>query len=151
MPGESQNMMPLRLPVSPDAELTQAEPAPFGPEEMNFLNHLRMVALSCRVKRRSDIFQACALISTDPQSTREAHVEALMRCLSEAMNRRPVMLRTGSAEVSFDEAWLIQLAKSLARGDTDSTAFLVGSRVVPAHRRNIRFLVGRISDCFSLV
>ncbi|WP_136637141.1 hypothetical protein [Pseudooceanicola onchidii] len=144
-------MMPLRLPHSPDADLPQVEAAPFGAEDMNFLNHLRMVALSCRVKPRSNIFEACALIATDPQSTRDAHVEALMRSLSEAMNRRPTLLRTGSTEVSFDEAWLIRLAKSLAHGDSDSAAFLLASRVVPAHRRNIRFLVGRISDCFALV
>lgn len=144
-------MMPLRLPQVPDAELPRPNHADHGPEEMNFLNHLRVMALSCRVKRKSDLFHACALISTDPQSSREAHAEALMRCLSQAMNRRPVMLRTGSTEVSFDEAWLIRLAKSLARKDTDSAAFLLGSRIDPAHRRNIRFLVGRISDCFALV
>ena len=143
-------MIPLRLPQTPEADLPRPDHADHGPEEMNFLNHLRMMALACRVKRRSDLFQACALIATDPQTSREAHAEALIRCLSEAMNRRPVMLRTGSTEVSFDEAWLIRLAKSLARGDTDSAAFLLGSRIEPAHRRNIRFLVSRISDCFSL-
>lgn len=144
-------MMPLRLPITPETDQTEAAPAAYGADEMSFINHLRMVALSCRVKPRSDLFQACALISTDPQSGREVHAEALMRCLSEAMNRRPTLLRTGSYEVSFDEAWLIRLAKSIARNDSDSTAFLLGSRIDPAHRRNIRFLVGRISDCFSLV
>ena len=67
------------------------------------------------------------------------------------MTRRPVLLRTGSEEVSFDEAWLIQLAKALARADDDSADFLLRSRVAQPHRRNIRFLVSRISDCFALV
>lgn len=144
-------MPPLRLSAPKVAEQPQRHEPEYGPEEMNFLNHLRVMALSCRVKSRSNLFHACALISADPQSTREAHAEALIRCLSEAMDRRPVMLRTGSSEVSFDEAWLIRLAKSLAGNDTDSAAFLLGSRIKPAERRHIRFLVGRISDCFALV
>jgi len=143
-------MMPLRLPVFQDADPQPKLPG-HGAEDMIFLNHLRMVALSCRVKPRTDLFHACALIYTDPQSSREAHAEALIRGLSEAMTRRPRLLRTGSEEVSFDEAWLIQFAKSLAIGDDNSAEFLLRSRIAPAHRRNIRFLVSRIAECFSLV
>ena len=144
-------MMPLRLPISAEVGTQHSAPAPYSAVEMNFLNHLRMVALSCRAKPRSDIFHACALISADPKSTRDAHVEALLRCLGEAMDHRPTMLRTGSSEVSFDEAWLLRLAKSIGQGDDDSAAFLLASRVLPAHRRHIRFLIARISDCFALI
>lgn len=141
-------MTALRLPHMAE---TPPAPTPFGSGDLSCLNHLRRIALACRVKPRADLFQACALISTDPQSSRDAHAEALMRCLPEALARRPLMLRAGSPEVSFDEAWLIRLARSIACHDTDSTAFLLASRIAPAHRRHIRFLVGHISEYFSPV
>ncbi len=116
-----------------------------------FLNHVRFVALGCRAKGRTDIFKACALLSMDKSQSIRAHAEALVQCLNEALAKRPVLFRPGTEELSFDEAWLVQLAAALRRDDEDSVRFLLQSRVVPEHHRHIRFLLTRISRQFSQI
>lgn len=74
-----------------------------------------------------------------------------MRCLPEALGKAPVLYRPGEAELSFDEAWLMRLSEATARGDDDSAAFLLGSRVQRQDRRNLSYLIHSVSECFSLV
>lgn len=141
-------MTPLRLDIAPPAA-PNPPPATDGAGDA-FLNHMRFVAMGCRVKPRADLFQACALLHADPASTRDACAEALMRCLNDALGVRAKMLSPGVAERSFDEDWLVQLGRACQRGDEGSIAFLLGSRVRRADRRMIRFLVGRVVAWFHL-
>ena len=134
-----------------EAQWEWPESAPREDGQHGFLNHLRFVALGCRARARTDLFKACALLSTDKSQSIRAHAEALVCCLGEALDRRAVLFRPGTAELSFDEAWLVQLAAALHRGDEPSTRFLLQSRVAPQHRRHIRFLIARISEQFSLI
>ncbi|MFQ6551702.1 hypothetical protein AAD018_005065 [Aestuariibius insulae] len=115
-----------------------------------FLNHVRFVALGCRAKARTDLFEACALLSLDRHSSFRAHAEALILCLSDALGQRAILFRPGTREHSFDEAWLLRLAAALAQSDEDSAAFLLRSRLPREHHRHIRFLVTRISLPFAL-
>ena len=142
-------MVPVQLDLVADAR-----PAPpqrhVSDTAFAYLNFLRFVSMSCRVKPRTDLFQACALLHVDRSASREAHAEALMRCLGEALGKQPRLHSPGTVEMSFDENWLVQLGEAIARDDDGSTAFLLKSRVLPEHRRLVRFLVGRISECFSL-
>ncbi|MEM8579992.1 MAG: hypothetical protein AAGF50_02190 [Pseudomonadota bacterium] len=126
--------------------------APYMPsdEERRFLNLLRLVGRDCRAKARADLFQACATLSVDSSAAKMAHAEVLMRCLSQALEKTPIFYRPGEQSLSFDEAWLLQLASAIARGDTDSRTFLLHSRIVPHARRNCAFLVSAIVDQFSL-
>ncbi|WP_299773670.1 hypothetical protein [uncultured Tateyamaria sp.] len=139
-------MVPLRLDMV-------ADPRPIRPvsaEAFAFINHLRFVSMSCRSKPRADLFEACALLHVTRTASQEAHAEALMRCLSQALGK-PARLHTpGTLEMSFDETWLIQLGQAVVRRDEASVGFLLRSRVLPEHRRLVRFLVGRISEYFSL-
>lgn len=73
-----------------------------------------------------------------------------MRCIDEALERRVRFLAPGTVEITFDEAWLVQLASATARQDADSMDFLLRSRVAPEHRRLVRYLVSRTTDCFAL-
>ena len=120
-------------------------------QERLFLNTVRFISLTCRAKAREDLFEACALLAVDRDASRDAHIEALVRCLHEALGKRAVLYGPGTLELSFDESWLVQLATSLAREDELSTNFLLHSRVKPHHRRHVSFLVGRIAECFNLV
>lgn len=113
------------------------------------LNQLRRAARDCRAAARADLFEACALLSADRGVAQRAHADALMKCLPQALGRRPKMLRPGVAEVSFDEAWIVRMATSAAQGDGDSFAFLLRSRVPPWARRNIAFLVASLSETAS--
>lgn len=137
-------MVPLRL------ELV-AEPRPVrpvSPEAFAYLNHLRFLSMSCRSKPRADLFEACALLHATRSASRDAHAEALMRCLNEALGKPARLHAPGTFEMSFDETWLVQLGQAVMRQDDASTAFLLKSRVLPEHRRLVRFLVGRISEFF---
>lgn len=121
------------------------------PGALALINQLRFVALACRVKPRTDLFEACALLHVNRCAAQEAHAEALMRCLNQALGKTARLHAPGTEELSFDEAWLIALARACARRDDNSTAFLLKSQVCLEHRRLVRFLMGRISDCFPLI
>ena len=69
-----------------------------------------------------------------------------MRCLAQALGRRPVLYRQGELEMSFDEKWLIALVHSLTSGDEASATFLLHSRVPKHARRNLVFLLRRVTD-----
>ena len=118
--------------------------------ERDLLTHLRITALRCRAAARTDLFHACALLSTDRNQARNAHADALMRCIGTALGKRPILFRPGEAEVSFDERWLLSLARAHARGDEGSFSFLMASRVEKWAIRNLGFLIRRITDTFSL-
>lgn len=113
-----------------------------------FLNHLRLAALQCRCKPKTNLFQACALLHVDKVSTLEAHSEALMRCLREALGKPARVHAPGTKELSFDEAWLLQMGQAVLRNDQSSLRFLLRSRVGPEHQRLIGFLIRRISEHF---
>ncbi|MCY4336347.1 MAG: hypothetical protein OXC60_16955 [Litoreibacter sp.] len=133
------------LPLSESRAAPDIDPAAFA-----FLNHLRFVAMDCRVKPRTDLFEACALLKVDKAASRNAHAEALMRCLAEALGKPARLYAPGVEEFTFDEQWLIRLGKACTSGDEDSLRFLLSSRVAFENRRFVRFLVGRIAECFYL-
>ncbi|MEM6696595.1 MAG: hypothetical protein AAF626_18180, partial [Pseudomonadota bacterium] len=70
---------------------------------------------------------------------------------NEALAKRAVLFRPGTAELSFDEAWLVQLASALRRDDELSVRFLLHSRVGREHHRHMRFLLSRITEQFSRI
>ena len=115
------------------------------------LNHLRVIALNCRSKARADLFQACAVLSQDRHTARDTHGEVLMRCLSQALERRPVLFRPGAAELSFDEAWIARLVEAARDGDDDSFLFLICARVPIVARRNLAFLLRGVAEAFPKV
>jgi len=143
---EEEFMTPLRLDISP----APAAPPVLDASAEAFLNHLRFVAMGCRIKPRTDLFKACALLHADRSAAREAYSDALMRCLNDALGTRAELRSPGVTERTFDENWLIALGRACQRGDEGSIAFLLGTRVPRESRRMIRFLVGRIAECFAL-
>ena len=97
------------------------------------------------------MFGACAALSGNRQVAAQAASDVLMRCLAQALGRRPILYREGEPETSFDEAWLMTLARSLRQGDTSSATFLLHSRV-PAHaRRHLVFLLRMVVDKYAQV
>ena len=140
-------MMLARL---PEQETLRVAPAP-SQDQMAFINHVRFVKMACRIKPQTDLFHACALLHVEGNKTKEAHSDALVRCLPEALGTSVRLHAPRVTELSFDEQWLLRMASAIAQDDEPSVGFLLRSRVAPEHRRLIRFLVGRISECFSLV
>lgn len=139
-------MVALRLPNSKGDGAAEALPE----EAAEYLNHLRFVALSCRTKRQTKLFEACALLHADQNASRVAYTEALMRCLHEATGARTKLFAPGSKEMTFDERWLVELGFAIGRADENSITFLLQSRVRPEHQRLTRFLVTKVSEAFQL-
>jgi len=143
-------MVPLRLELAADACRFAHPPRRVGDSALTFLNHLRFTSMACRAKPRADLFEACALLHVTRTANLQAHTDALMRCLAQALGKQPMLHAPGTIETSFDESWLVQLGQATARQDDASLAFLLKSRVLPEHRRLILFLITRVSDYFSL-
>lgn len=137
-------MLPLRCEKWVNAA-PQRKPEP---EAMGFLNYLRFVAMNCRAKPHTDLFEACALLHREQDKTQQAHAEALMRCLNEALGKPARLYAPGVEEMTFDESWLLQLCLASARQDNASVDFLVQSRIARENRRLITFLIGSITDRF---
>ncbi len=138
-----------KLVTEPTAALAPPPPA-LSDSETGLLNHLRLIGMQCRASRRADLFEACAALSMDKSTARAAHAEILMRTLGQSMRRAPVLHAPGVAEISFDEAWLIRIARAYVDGDRASATFLLASRVVPHARRNVGFLIAAVTDEFGL-
>ena len=129
----------------PDAAVqVQADHTPADP----LLDHLRHAARDVRCKSYVDLFGACAALSGNRDVAATAAAEVLMRCLAQALGRRPVLFRHGEAETSFDEKWLMSLAKALRSDDQISATFLLHSRVPVYARRNVVFLLKNVVDGF---
>ena len=112
------------------------------------LEHLRRIARTSRCKSYVDLFGACAALSGNRHVASQAAAEVLMRCLAQALGRRPVLYREGESETSFDENWLLALGRSLKDEDTTSATFLLHSRVPKQFRRNLVFLLRNVVDNF---
>lgn len=135
-------MVPLRSDVWSQTPSRKAEDCPIS---MAFLDHLRVVSLNCRSKPRTDLFKACAALHGDRDVSKDVYAEALMRCLSEALGKPARLHAPGVVELSFDEAWLVQLNAACRSRDDASLTFLLNSRVDQKHRRIVGFLIHQIS------
>ncbi|MEL6609634.1 MAG: hypothetical protein AAFO93_12060 [Pseudomonadota bacterium] len=142
-------MIPLAR-VHPEYEPAPGHRKRISPDARHLLNHLRVVGMGCRASARANLFEACALLTSERGMARTGYVDVLMRCLKEAIGKQPQIFSPGTESLSFDEAWLIELIEAAARGDEASFAFLLQSRVRPHARRNMTFLASQISDQFRL-
>lgn len=123
----------------------------FSPEAADVLNELRRVALRCRSAARTDLFEACAVLSQAQNVARAAYAEVLMKSLAQTLGTAPLLHSPAVAEVSFDEAWLLRTIAAAQSGDRDSFLFLIRSRVPHAARRNLGFLILSLSERFPRI
>ncbi|WP_299082391.1 hypothetical protein [uncultured Ruegeria sp.] len=130
-----------------DAPCAPSSPRMTG-RSLRIINHLRLVALECRSASRVDLDHACALLLADPADAQMRHAETLMRGFRQAVCKRPVFYRPGTADLSFDEAWLGRLFEAIEQEDKDSFRFLIQSRVPRWTQRNLAFLIRSISEQF---
>lgn len=140
-------MTALRLPIPP--RLREQSPAQQLPAQArDVLNALRIIAMECRADARTDVFEACALLSGARNVAQDAHARALIRCFGQVLGTRPVLYRPGSVEMSFDEAWLMRTVLASRAKDWESFEFLLRSRIPREQRRNMAFLLHGVSDSF---
>lgn len=113
---------------------------------LDILTEVRQAALSCRTAARTDVFKACALLSTVQNEARTAFANAFVRCLEQALGTAPVFFRPGVSELSFDEAWVASALRAVQSEDDASFTFLIHTRVPFEHRRSISFLIHGLAN-----
>lgn len=116
-----------------------------------FVNHLRFLAMGCRAKPRADLFEACALLQTNRVRALEAYSEALVRTLGDSLGQNVRLHAPGTNEQTFDEKWLRELRIAHLTQDGGSLHFLLASRITPANRRLVKYLIAEISDHFPMI
>lgn len=116
------------------------------PRQIELLMAIRVTAMECRALGRAELFEACAMLSSNRATARMAYLETLVRCLPQAIGRIPRFHRPGAQELTFDEAWLMRLLDSVVHKDEASYEFLMRSRVERFARRSLAFLLHRIAE-----
>jgi hypothetical protein len=109
------------------------------------LERLRAIAMRGRSQPRLDTRRACEMLRDEPEIAAPVFADALLRTLRTHLGSRPRFFAPGSAEVSFDERWLLALLLARRRGDAASARFLVRSRVAPPARAALDFLSGGLA------
>lgn len=115
------------------------------------LNRLRLSAMECRVAARTDLFEACALLTMEGEDAKRTFIATFVKCFSQAVRAPVKWYQPGATDLTFDEAWVMRCLSAIRSDDHSSLAFLLRSRVAPADRRYIGFLLGRISEQFAPV
>ena len=144
-------MLPLRLITYDSSADSATVNAELNDTALIALNYVRLVALGCRSAARTDLFQACAVLSQNNTVAQSTYAETLVKCLSQALGTKPVFFAPGVQEISFDEAWLMRLIQSSHRKDYHSFRFLIRSRVPHIAQRNLAFLIHSMSDSFNKI
>ena len=100
-----------------------------NPSQPALIALLRVCALECRAAARPAPHEACALLHPDADAV--DHATALARRLPELLLRRPVIWAPGAAGRSFDESWLLAVARALVSEDRASVRFLLRRHARP--------------------
>lgn len=105
---------------------------------------LRVLMRKCRAKARVEVFETCALLLHAPKEGAQDYADALLRVLSSALPKGPVIHSITARERSFDESWLLALFAAIARDDRVSVTFLLRARL-PLHlRRPVGWLAAEL-------
>lgn len=111
------------------------EPPARGPAPSPVLvDLLRRSAREGRARPAVDPGVACAQLDPAHPDAAPAAADALVRLVHRAVDRRAVIYAPSSAEISFDEAWLVALVTAAGRDDAASLRLLLGRRVRPEMR-----------------
>jgi hypothetical protein len=86
------------------------------------------------------------MLSLDPGASVQAHADALLRVLSQALGRPLKLHAPGSTDLSFDERWLAALVAAAGRGDAGSLGFLTAHRIPRHMARQTVWLARQLAD-----
>lgn len=105
---------------------------------------LRLLMRQCRAKARVDMFETCKLLLHRPREGAQDYADALLRVLSLALPKGPVIHDLRAQERSFDEDWLLALFAALKRDDQCSASFLLRARLPRHMRRPVGWLASEL-------
>ena len=121
------------------------DPCRAAPPVPELLRGIRRTAARSRARARLDLFGACAMLSADRATAGRAYLDTFLRTVAQGLGRAPVIYCEACPQMSFDERWVLALLDAQRRGDRDSFAFLLCSRLPRVARRHIAFLIAGIA------
>jgi len=130
----------------PRAPRPVARTAGLDARDRAVLDALRRRAADARLAPRIEPFRFCALIEATPEREAGAYLDAVLRVLPAALDRRVAVHHPGAAALTFDEAWLIGTLRAFRDGDEASAAFALASRVARPMRRPLGFLLRSLAE-----
>ena len=116
---------------------TPCERVPQATHHWDTLDFLRTAALRARLLPHVPPERACALIAADPAVSAARYARAFFQALAEVSIRDLALHHKGVRHATADESWLDAVIKSLHRGDFDSAALMMNSRILPLGRRRM--------------
>lgn len=119
----------------PENRFGPSVPVAAGDREL--LAFLRGLARRAQLAPPLSLDGVCSLVAP---SSPAAYGLALMRTLDAVATRPLVFHPKGSAETSFDEAWLVRLLRCLEAGDESSARLLIGRRAGRLGQRTVGWL-----------
>ena len=113
-------------------------------DEVKLLEDVREHARLARALPRIDIFKACELVQFDIELLTPEILNIFVRSLPQAFGRPTHFFPAGTAELTWDEKWLISLVSAVSRADYSSVHFLIQTVIKPVHQKQCRSLVSRL-------
>ncbi|WP_224825068.1 hypothetical protein [Cognatishimia sp. MH4019] len=105
---------------------------------------LRHLLRASRISGRVDSYCVCAAVGCGIALQREILATTLMQLLRDTWGQAPVVFHPTVHVASFDEAWLLSLITAMRDDDTDSAAFLLGSRLPKYTHRMVLSLLAQL-------
>ena len=107
----------------------------FSERDRDLLNKFRFHALSCRASSRIDIFNACKASDLEAYVALEEYYDLLIRTFPDVIDKKPIWLRVGEVNTTFDEQWLVRVVTLAMQNQTDNLDMLIRGRVAREKRR----------------
>ncbi len=134
--------LPSETPMQNTARARETAPIPLVQDPA--LTLLRLLMRQCRAKARVEVFETCRLLLHSPREGVQDYADALLRILSTALPKGPVIHDLRAHERSFDEEWLLALFAALQRDDHCSATFLLRARLPRHLRRPVGWLASEL-------
>ena len=107
----------------------------FSELDREIINTLRFHALSCRALSRINIFDVCKPSNLKPYVSLEEYYDLLIRTYPDIIDKKPIWLRVGEVNTTFDEQWLVRVMTLAMHGQIDNLDMLIRGRVAREKRR----------------
>lgn len=113
-------------------------------ETLSKMRPIRHLLRDCRAAGRIEGHQICAAVACRTALEQSEISISLMQILRDEWGQAPVIFHPNAKLASFDEVWLLSLADAQVRGDAESAAFLLCSRLPRHAHRTVLTLVSQL-------
>lgn len=123
----------------------------FSELDREILNALRFYALSCRASSRIDIFYECKPSELEAYVSLKEYYDLLIRTYPDIIDKKPIWLRVGETNTTFDEQWLVRVITLAMQSQIDNLDMLIRGRVAREKRRFFHLILSNMVNIYKNV